>query len=149
LAVYQGVNTALSTAPSHNQSKAQKLPSADDVLPTIILTVLHAKPKRIFQNLQLVKVFAHQEYVRGEAGYLYTNLDGALQFLQDLDMNKPSSLPISSKAFCHGLSEECVSKAQEQLSIVKGGDKDKEEETKQSLSISKCGTFKRQDYKEK
>jgi hypothetical protein len=126
LAVYQGVNTALSTALSQNESTARKLPSADDVLPTIILTVLRAKPKRIFRNLQLVEVFAPQEYLRGEAGYAYTNLYGAVQFLQDLDMNKPDSLSISPEDFRKGLAE-CVSKTQERLSIVEGDDEDTEE----------------------
>ena len=124
LAVFQGVNAALSTALSQNESTERKLPSADDVLPTIILTVLRAKPKHILRNLQLVEVFSPQEYLRGEAGYAYTNLYGAVQFLQDLDMDKPDSLSISPEDFRKGL-EQCVTDARNRLAIVedaKGGE---------------------------
>lgn len=55
LAVYQGVNAALSEALNQSQSAERKLPSADDVLPTIILVVLKAKSmKNMFRTLQFV-----------------------------------------------------------------------------------------------
>lgn len=128
LRVYQGVNAALSEALNHQQnnsssSSERKLPSADDVLPTIILTVLRAKPHRLLRNLQMIEAFAPQEYLRGEAGYAYTNLYGAVQFLQDLNMDQPDSLSISPEAFRKGL-EESVSKTHERLSIGKAGSKD-------------------------
>ena len=113
LKVYQGVNEALSTALNHHQQesdgpndegkKERKLPSADDVLPTIILTVLRARPDRVFRNLQFVEMFCPPEYLRGEAGYAYTNLYGAVQFLLDLDMDKPTSLAINQEEFRAGL----------------------------------------------
>jgi hypothetical protein len=120
LLVYQGVNSALSVALNDSQSTSgdRKLPSADDVLPTIILTVLKAKPTRLLRNLQLIEVFAPQEYLRGEAGYAYTNLYGAVQFLQDLNMAKPDSLSISAEEFKKGL-EECVENTQQRFQIGK------------------------------
>ena len=134
LVVFQGVNAALSTALSLNKSTERKLPSADDVLPTIILTVLQAKPKHMFRNLQLVEVFAPQEYLRGEAGYAFTNLYGAVQFLQDLDMEKPDSLSISPEDFRKGL-EESARSTQKRLNVIKRDKQEQEGETKK-LSIN-------------
>lgn len=119
LLVYQSVNGALSSALNGNQTNPtanRKLPSADDVLPTIILTVLRAKPHRLLRNLQMIENFAPAEYLRGEAGYAFTNLYGAVQFLQDLNMDKPESLSIAPEDFRKGL-EESVIKTQERFSI--------------------------------
>lgn len=102
LAIYREANAALTTALQHGSS--DKLPSADDVLPTIILTVLKANPIRLSFNLQLVEELSPPGYLRGEAGYAYTNLYGAFQFLQDLDFDKePASLSISKDAFCEAI----------------------------------------------
>lgn len=102
LAVYHSVNAALSDALNKsNQSEAKKLPSADDVLPSIILTVLIARPSRLLLDLQLIEDFAPPEYLRGEAGYAYTNLYGAVQFLKDIDLDAetPASLDIDAEEF--------------------------------------------------
>jgi hypothetical protein len=117
LAVYRGVNTALSSALNQAPGSNTKLPSADDVLPAIILTVLRAKPAQIFRHLQLVEVFCPPEYLRGEAGYAYTNLYGAVQFLQDLDMELPSSLSISPEDFREGL-EKCKVVTEKRLAVI-------------------------------
>eukprot|EP00980_Cylindrotheca_fusiformis_P006694 scaffold1398_cov116-Cylindrotheca_fusiformis.AAC.11 len=118
LAVYQKVNATLSEALNQNASADRKLPSADDVLPTIILTVLRAKPTKIFRTLQFVDVFATQENLRGEAGYAYTNLYGAVQFLHDLDMDSPK-FSITPEEFRSGI-EESLSKTKQKLSDMKG-----------------------------
>ncbi|KAG7365334.1 vacuolar sorting protein 9 VPS9 domain containing protein [Nitzschia inconspicua] len=86
LSVYQGVNAALLEALNKGNTGPSILPSADDVLPTIILTCIKAQPQNLLQNLQFIEQFAAPEYLRGEAGYAYTNLYGAVQFLQDLDL---------------------------------------------------------------
>ena len=102
LAVYHSVNAALSDALNRsNESTAKKLPSADDVLPSIILTVLIARPSRLLVNLQLIEDLSPPEYLRGEAGYAYTNLYGAVQFLKDIDLDsdKPESLDIDAEEF--------------------------------------------------
>jgi Vacuolar sorting protein 9 (VPS9) domain len=98
LAIYRDVNAALTLALHHGNN--EKLPSADDVLPTIILTVLMAMPARLSYNLQLVEELSPPEYLRGEAGYAFTILFGARQFLQDLNLeSEPASLMISEAAF--------------------------------------------------
>jgi Vacuolar sorting protein 9 (VPS9) domain len=90
-ALYKAVNASLTlalnrstnaTADAHN-----KLPSADDVLPTIILCVIRANPARLQYNLRLIEMFCLPEDLRGEAGYAYTNLYGAVQFLRDLNIS--------------------------------------------------------------
>lgn len=106
LAIYRNVNAALTGALNReNESGSRKLPSADDVLPSIILTVLIAKPTRLLLNLELVEDLAPPEYLRGEAGYAFTNLYGAVQFLKDinLDTDNPKSLHISAEDFQSGL----------------------------------------------
>ena len=117
LTVYRGVNAALSSALNQASDSNTKLPSADDVLPAIIMTVLRAKPAQIFRNLQLIEVFCPPEYLRGEAGYAYTNLYGAVQFLQDLNMDLPSSLSISPEDFREGL-EKCKVGTEKRLAII-------------------------------
>jgi len=81
LNVYRGVNASLSAAVEDYR------PSADDVLPTLILTVLRGKPNRIVSTLKFIELFASSDQLRGEAGYAYTNLYGAVQFLKDLKMD--------------------------------------------------------------
>jgi hypothetical protein len=117
LSVYRGVNEALAEALNRHRAsdgEAQKMPSADDVLPAIILVILKAKPSRLHLDLEIVEEWSPPEYVRGEAGYAYTNLYGAVQFLQELDMKEPSSLSISAEDFRKGLAA-CKSKADDRL----------------------------------
>jgi len=112
MALYKAVNAALSEALNRGQkeetedgrkTKPKKLPSADDVLPTIILTVLLAKPERLHLDLEIVEDFSPPEYLRGEAGYAFTNLYGAVHFLLDLDLDEPKSLSIGAEEFKKGL----------------------------------------------
>lgn len=106
LAVYHNVNEALTGALNRtNNSGTKKLPSADDVLPSIILTVILARPARLLLDLQLLEDLSPPEYLRGEAGYAYTNLYGAVQFLKDIDLeaDKPTSLHIDSDEFRNSL----------------------------------------------
>jgi hypothetical protein len=107
LAVYHSVNAALTHAlnKGENDAESKKLPSADDVLPSIILTVLMARPNRLLLDLQIVEEFAPPEYLRGEAGYAFTNLFGAVQFLKDMDLDaeKPASLNIGVQEFRNSL----------------------------------------------
>ena len=103
LAVYRCVNATLAKAlnpanpsPSTGTSAGGEgapnvLPSADDVLPTVILTVLRAKPDRLPFNLQFVEQCCPPDALRGEAGYAFTNLYGAVQFLLDLDLERPGA----------------------------------------------------------
>jgi hypothetical protein len=120
LAVYKGINSALAEAMAKKASgegSEVKLPSADDVLPTIILTVLRAKPVGILRSLQTIEVFCPQEYLRAEAGYAYTNLFGAVQFIQDLDVENPESLSIDSGEF-RKLIEGTKANVQSRLSAI-------------------------------
>lgn len=120
LKVYHNVNTALSEALNKDRGSSERLlPSADDVLPTLILSILRAKPPHIVSNLRMIEAFSPPEYLRGEAGYAFTNLYGALQFLRDLNMDNPESLSIGAAEFRRGL-EESRASAKERLEQVDG-----------------------------
>jgi hypothetical protein len=105
LKVYHGINAALKRALNCGNETGSKLPSADDVLPTLILTVLRARPSHLISNLRMIEIFAPSEYLRGEAGYSFTNLYSAVQFIRDLQMDEPETLSISAHEFRKGLEE--------------------------------------------
>jgi hypothetical protein len=105
LKVYHGINVALKRALNSGTESGSKLPSADDVLPTLILTVLRARPSQLISNLRMIEIFAPSEYLRGEAGYSFTNLYSAVQFIRDLQMDEPETLSISADEFRKGLAE--------------------------------------------
>ena len=90
LKTYHCVNEALTKA------QAGKIPSADDVLPTLIWVVLQAKPLHLVSNLAMIETYAPPEYLRGEEGYAYTNLYGAVQFLADLNLSANDDDPMTS-----------------------------------------------------
>jgi hypothetical protein len=134
LLVYKGVNAALSTALNENKREGAPsvLPSADDVLPTVILVCIKARPRHLLHNLQFIEQFAAPEYLRGEAGYAYTNLYGAVQFLQDLDLKhtiegeeghgdavSSNQLSISTEDLKKGL-EKCRKQRDEMMASQKG-----------------------------
>ena len=91
LEIYRGVNEALSSCLQMTNtlnSKSTDTPnvSADDLLPSLILSVIHARPKRITSVLTFLDVFATEEQLRGEAGYAFTHLYSAVQFIKELDL---------------------------------------------------------------
>jgi hypothetical protein len=96
LLLYHSINAALtavlnpafaSDGSSNSAATSNRLPSADDVLPTIIWCVIQAKPVRILYNLRLIEEFCVPEYLRGEAGYAFTNVYGAVQFLRGIKLD--------------------------------------------------------------
>ena len=89
LLAYRGVNASLNAVLNKQKrdTPSPSPPSADDVLPTLILAVLRAQPEKIIADLRFIEFFATVILLRGEAGYAYTNLCGAVQFLRKLDMD--------------------------------------------------------------
>jgi len=110
LEAYRQVNEALisiSTEGDHTNdtNKADgktKLPGADDLLPALILTTVAAQPSQIVSILKFIEGFATDEEMRGEAGYAYTNMYCAVQFIRELDLSGEStdrsSSPTSSRS---------------------------------------------------
>lgn len=110
---HRGVSVALNEACGNDNNP----PGADDVLPTLILAVLRAHPPTLLCALRFVEHFAALPLLRGEAGYAYTNLCGALQFIRELDisghlaevtlggMGEGAVLSIGPEEFCAGLEE--------------------------------------------
>mmetsp|Transcript_20191 Transcript_20191/g.58395 ORF Transcript_20191/g.58395 Transcript_20191/m.58395 type:complete len:1116 (-) Transcript_20191:829-4176(-) len=107
LGVYRGIIHALSS------TKSGTAPGADDVLPTFILVLLRAQPKEIMSVLRFVECCAQQSSLRGEAGYAFTSLFSAVQYVRELDCDQFSemtkcighALSISPKDFCAGVEE--------------------------------------------
>ena len=119
LEVYRTVNAALSYAlnKASTGKEQPKLPSADDVLPTMILVLLKAKPSRLLWNLERIEQESPPAYLRGEAGYAYTNLYGAVHFLQDL--NSGEKLSMSPQDFQKSLAESRRRQAEELETLTK------------------------------
>jgi hypothetical protein len=115
LALYQGINEALSAA--LQVGGITKPPSADDVLPTIIYTLIQAKPENILINLQMIEELARPEDLRGEAGYAFTNLYGAVQFLIELDLQQPLNMSSSEWKDGIGRCASAVSRREQKLSL--------------------------------
>ncbi|KAL7479095.1 hypothetical protein ACHAW6_004840 [Cyclotella cf. meneghiniana] len=88
LLAYRGINASLNAVLDRTKGEAPSVspPSADDVLPTLILAVLRAQPSKILTDLHLIEFFATVALLRGEAGYAFTNLCGAVQFLKNVDL---------------------------------------------------------------
>jgi len=150
LDVFRGVNAALSKT-------SKTVPSADDVLPTVILVVVKAAAmqtknktrrnkhhtrtrawlKNLLRDLYFVESFALPEYLRGEAGYAFTNLYGAVMFLQELqleidpnDGGKSNRLSISADDLRLGLEKSRAAAAKhhaKRKSALGGGNGDGEE----------------------
>ncbi len=79
---------------------SESLPGADDFLPALILAVAHSNPPRLQSNLEYMQAFCDESAMRGEGGYLVTNLYSAAQFLMNLDA---SSLNIGREEFSEGV----------------------------------------------
>ena len=85
LLAHRGISVALNAATSTG-TNSNNPPGADDVLPTLILAILRATPKTLSTTLLFIEHFAPLSLMRGESGYAYTNICGALHFIQELDV---------------------------------------------------------------
>ncbi len=74
--------------------------NADAFLPMIIYVVIRANPPRLMSNVQYISRFRGQNRLRAETAYYYTNLMGAISFIESMD---ETSLTITSAEF-----DECV-----------------------------------------
>jgi len=83
LQAHRGISASLLKSTGDTAASAV---GADDVLPTLILAVLRARPPDLLMTLRFVEVFAPSALLRGEAGYAYTNLCGAVHFVERLDV---------------------------------------------------------------
>jgi hypothetical protein len=76
---------------------------ADDFMPLLIYTVIRANPPMLYSNLQYITRFGNQKKLNsGEAGYFYTNLYGAVEFVSKLDAE---ALQMSPREF-HKLTQQ-------------------------------------------
>ncbi|KAG2209405.1 hypothetical protein INT47_008247, partial [Mucor saturninus] len=69
---------------------------ADVFLPMLIYVVIRANPPRLISNVQYISRFRNPDLLRSEAGYYLTNLMGAIEFIETMDVN---SLSITQEEF--------------------------------------------------
>jgi hypothetical protein len=84
--IYRSINEILSNR--MKDEKDGKVPSADDILPTLVLATICAKPKQIVANLRFLECFATEEQMRGESGYAFTSLFSAVQFIREIRLDE-------------------------------------------------------------
>ena len=82
LSAHRGVSFALDKA-----CGGRDPPGADDILPTLILATIRSHSKHLLSSLRFIEDFAPMPLLRGEMGYAYTNLCGAMQFIRELDID--------------------------------------------------------------
>lgn len=59
--------------------------NADFLMPLIILSLIKARPTRLYSNLQYIMRFRSQSTISGEASYQLTSLVAAASFIEKLD----------------------------------------------------------------
>ncbi|KAL8904331.1 MAG: hypothetical protein Q9207_003342 [Kuettlingeria erythrocarpa] len=66
----------------------QSSSSADEILPTLIYTLITSRPEgiNVISNLNFVQSFRASSKIDGEAAYCLTNLEAAITFLETVDL---------------------------------------------------------------
>ncbi|KAI8967830.1 hypothetical protein BDF20DRAFT_899482 [Mycotypha africana] len=93
---------------------------ADIFLPLLIYVVIRANPPRLISNVQYISRFRNPEHLKAEAGYYLTNLMGAIEFIQTMDVN---SLTISKEQFDANIENTMAALEQEESQGVLEKDK--------------------------
>ena len=62
----------------------------------LVYVTLQSKPPNLHSNIHFIQRFRSPDKLNGEAGYYFTNLQGAIEFVQSVDANK---LSISQEEF--------------------------------------------------
>ena len=65
-----------------------KPPSTDDLLPLVILATLRARPQKLPSSLRIIEYYVGEHRMRGEAGFLLTQLSAAAAFLASCDASQ-------------------------------------------------------------
>ena len=84
---YKQIILSLSNVANQADSSSISHPTADDIIPSFIYTIIQAQPHEIVSNLLYVEYMVKEDELRGEKGYAFTCLNGAVQFLLDLNMD--------------------------------------------------------------
>ena len=100
--IYRSINEVLSKRMKDEHDGM--VPSADDILPTLVLATICAKPKHIVSNLRFLECFATEEELRGESGYAFTSLFSAVQFIREIRLDEEKEGSESGKGSLPSLS---------------------------------------------
>lgn len=92
--------------------------SADEVLPTLIYTIITSEPESnsVVSNFNFIERFRASSKVDGEAAYCLTNLEAAISFLENVDLTSirsseaPEGPPRPSSQFAFPEAEVSVSR---------------------------------------
>ncbi len=68
----------LDSSPASLSSACLLWAGADDFLPLLIFTVIHANPPNLASNLEYIQRFRYQSRMISESAYFYTQLVGSL-----------------------------------------------------------------------
>ncbi|CAO3624282.1 unnamed protein product [Mucor fragilis] len=93
---------------------------ADVFLPLLIYVVIRANPPKLISNVQYISRFRNPDHLRSEAGYYLTNLMGAIEFIETMDVN---SLSVSQEEFDRNIEKTMAELDQEQPLQVLSNDK--------------------------
>ncbi|KAI8645855.1 hypothetical protein BD408DRAFT_411168 [Parasitella parasitica] len=97
---------------------------ADVFLPLLIYVVIRANPPKLISNVQYISRFRNPEHLKSEVGYYLTNLMGAIEFIETMDVN---SLTISQEEFDKNIEKTMTELDQEQPQTIN-------DDTKQVIS---------------
>lgn len=90
--------------------------SADEILPTLIYTLISAPVEgiNIISNLNFIQRFRANSKIDGEAAYCLTNLEAAIGFLEDVDLAslRADELPEGPKRTPSGLETPSIEKTE-------------------------------------
>ncbi|KAL7318432.1 hypothetical protein PS15m_001678 [Mucor circinelloides] len=88
---------------------------ADVFLPLLIYVVIRANPPKLISNVQYISRFRNPDHLRSEAGYYLTNLMGAIEFIETMDVN---SLSVSQEEFDENIEKTMAELDQEQPQVL-------------------------------
>lgn len=114
------------------QSHSDKVSGADEFFPLLVYVVLQSKPPNLHSNVHFIQRFRSPDKLRGEAGYYFTNLQGAIEFVQCVDASK---LSITQEEFDIELNKALASRDLEDSSLPPLGNGDSAKQVTESSAV--------------
>ena len=74
--------STLLAASADEAGRASHGATADEFLPALIYTVIHAAPRRLYSHLRFIQEFRAEHKLLAEEGYFFTNVSSAVHFVR-------------------------------------------------------------------